>query len=670
MLANRISYTFGFTGPSYQCDTACSSSMTALCNAYRDFESGIIDAAIVGGANLILHPNTSLNFTLLGVLSPNANSRPFDAGANGYVRAEAVSLIFLQRRSDARRIYATVVKAGVNCDGFKQEGITFPSYKVQEQLMTDVYDSINFDMNDLGYIEAHSTGTIVGDPEECNAIDRAICMKRKNPLLIGSVKSNMGHAEPASGVASMVKTLITFQNNLIPPNIHMTSVRETIDSLREGRLKVVTEPTPLQMPFIGVNSFGFGGANAHVLVKRFDKEKNVNECLDESLLRIVTWSNRTEKNVNDFFDNLKCQPLDEEHLALLDGCQEGGIPQMLFRGYTVLKPNGKGETIALSREVEYFDGIRPPIVWVFSGMGSQWVGMGKSLMSIPLFKKTIQRCHNTLKPSGIDLIKVITSDDPKILDNIVHSFVGISAIQIALVDILKELEIYPDFIIGHSLGELGCSYADDCFTVEQMILCAYYRGKVSYEMAKIKGTMAAIGLGYNEIKNMLPEPIEVACHNSSDSCTISGPYEDVEQFIKELKSKNIFARVVPNSNIAYHSRYISQFGPELLKYLKHIIPNPKPRSNKWISTSVPRKDWGKKTNLYSSAEYHTNNLLSSVFFEEASLYLPKNSLTIEISPHGLLQGILKSANPHGTHIPLTRRNADDGVHFFMQSIGR
>jgi fatty acid synthase, animal type len=310
------------------------------------------------------------------------------------------------------------------------------------------------------------------------------------------------------------------------------------------------------------------------------------------------------------------------------------------------------------------------MVWVYSGMGSQWSEMGKDLMKIPMFARSINKSHDLLEPKGLNLIEIITSPDPKMFDNILHSFVGIAAIQIALTDIMKALGLEPDFIVGHSVGELGCAYADGCFTDEEMILASYSRGVASLETKVVFGAMAAVGKGYQQMKSMVPDDIEIACHNSADSCTISGPKPAVDAFVAELKSKNIFAKEVAVSNIPYHSRFIADMGPNLLRRLKEIIKDPKKRSEKWISSSVPQASWDKYDAQYSTPQYHANNLVGSVLFEEATSLLPKDALAIEISPHGLLQAILKRSLSEAVNIPLTRRGQEDNLVFLLNALGK
>lgn len=238
MFPNRISYTFDFNGPSYAIDTACSSSLFALQQAVTAIKTGQCDSAIVAGVNLLLKPTSSLQFHRLGMLSPEGMCKAFDASGNGYVRSEAAVAVFLQKSSIARRVYATILGAKTNTDGNKEQGITFPSGDLQNRLMREVYAEAGINPWEVSYVEAHGTGTKVGDPQEVNSIAELFCKNRKTPLLIGSVKSNMGHSEPASGLCSLAKVLIAMENGLIPTNLHYQNPNMDIPALSDGRLKV------------------------------------------------------------------------------------------------------------------------------------------------------------------------------------------------------------------------------------------------------------------------------------------------------------------------------------------------------------------------------------------------------------------------------------------------
>lgn len=411
-----------------------------------------------------------------------------------------------------------------------------------------------------------------------------------------------------------------------------------------------------------------------MLLARFEKEKINSGLPNDSIPRLVLWAGRTQAAVEKVFDTLETKPIDAEFIGLLHNIQKYDQTGLLYRGFSILEKddeNNNSTAKCRNRMIEHFDADKPkPLIWVFTGMGSQWTGMATSLMQIDMFRETIQKCHKILKPSGLDLLSIVTSTDPTTFDNIILSFVGIAAIQIAIVDILRVLGVPFDYCIGHSVGELGCSYADNTITAEQMLWAAYERGVVSVETKVTYGSMAAVGLSYEEVKGMLPDTIEVACHNSLNSSTISGPKDDVTKFVNELTKKNVFAKEVACSNIPYHSKYIAELGPKLLKKLRKIIPDPKRRSEKWISTSVPKEDWDKEGSQLSSAEYHTNNMLCPVLFEEAARNLPEDAITIEIAPHGLLQAIVKKCLPNAVHIPLTQRGNKENNLFFLSSLGK
>ncbi|XP_076294051.1 fatty acid synthase-like [Lasioglossum baleicum] len=668
MLANRISYYFGLHGPSYTVDSACSSSSAAMDQACRMIQTGVCDQVIVGGSNLCLHPHVSLQFTRLGVSSPDCRCKSFDAKANGYVRSEAVSVMFLQKAKDAKRIYATVVYTKTNCDGYKEQGITFPASDIQQMLLEDFYRECKIPPSIISYVEAHGTGTSVGDPEELRAIEQVFLKNRSSPLRIGSIKSNMGHAEPASGMCGVAKVVIAMESGLIPPNLHFNDPTPGIKGFEEEMLQVITEPTPWDGGYAGINSFGFGGVNAHILLKSHTKEKVNNGAPADDLPRLVALSGRNEEALDILLNYVESIPVDVEFVRLLHEVHAEDIAGNMFRGYTIL---GSKVSEKPPRGIQEYPGTKRPVWFVFSGMGSQWPGMGESLMRFPIFAKAIQKCDATLKPFGVDIVDIITNKDKKTFDNVLNSFVGIASVQIGLVDLLASLGIVPDNIIGHSVGELGCAYADGCFTAEEMILAAYSRGLASIETKMIRGSMAAVGMGYEDIKDLCPPDIEVACHNGPDSSTISGPEESMKKFVAELQASKIFAREVPCSNIAYHSRYIAEAGTKLLTYLKKVIPNPKPRSSKWLSTSVSQNQWCSPAAQFSSAEYHTNNLLSPVLFAETATMIPEDAITIEIAPHGLLQAILKkSLGPNVTNVPLTMRGHKDNVEYFLQALGK
>ncbi|XP_065209085.1 fatty acid synthase-like [Planococcus citri] len=662
--ANRISNYLDLHGPSCGVNTACSSSGYALDMAIKYIQCGQCDAAIVCAPNFSFSTKDHMKNTVL--LSSTGQSTPFDITADGYVRSEAVVSIFLQKRTHAKRIYANIIHSTTNCDGFKMEGFTYPSITQQKQLYEQFYKKIDVNPQSISYLEAHGTGTPVGDLVEGTSIEEFFCKGRKTPLKIGSVKSNIGHTEAAAALCGIIKLIISFESGLIPPNLHFNNPNPDIKGLHNGKLEVITKPTPLEGEYFALNTFGAGGANGHVLLTPHRKIKKSRASKSETIPIIVAVSGRTEEAVDCILNDIEKNYEDEEYVALLHEIFSDDISGHLQRGYIILhkdSPHTKSKAL--------FSGDKRPVWFVFSGMGSQWPAMGKSLMNLPIFAESIRKCYEILRTKGIDVIKIITEDDPEIFDNILNSFLGIAAIQIALFDTLKAIGIEPDGIIGHSVGELGCGYADNCFTTEQVMLAAYYRGLVSMETELVHGTMAAVGEGYETMKDLVPAGIEIACHNSPNSCTISGPTSMMETFIEQLTEKKIFVRKVNTANIAYHSRFIAPLGPKFVSHLKKIIPEPKLRSEKWICTSAPEQEWNMKRVKYSSAEYHAHNLQNAVLFEEGCRHIPSNAITIEIAPHGILNTILERSLPKTvSNISLTMKNHKNEVEFFFNSFGK
>lgn len=602
-------------------------------------------------------------------LDKNGISRPFDENANGFVRAETICAVFLQKSSDAKRVYAQLVYTKSNNDGFKTEGFYFPSRSSHKKLLTAFYKDINIDPSTISYVEAHATGTVAGDPQESWAITEVFCKDRTTALPIGSVKSNIGHAESASTMASLAKVLFTLENKMIPPNINLTTLRSDIKGLVDGRLRVVTDPEPLEGPLVAINSFGIVGANAHLLVRGNPKMKVNKGIPGDDLKRLVLWSGRTTEAVNFVFDDVASRALDAEHIALLQNSQIKTSPTHQHRGFAIFKKGFADSAICVKRDIQVSNNMKRPIVFMFSGVGSQWPGMGKGLMEVPIFSRAIERCHAILQPKNVDLKKILTSNDKEIFDDVLNTFIGIIAVQIGLTDILNAVGVNPDHIIGHSVGELGCAYADKSLTLEETILAAFARGTACKEANVVDGKMAVVGKTLDELRRIKPEDIDIACHNSPSLFTISGPKKSIEDFVSKLSSEKVFARDVA-SPLPFHSRYIAGVGPLLREKLEKIIPEPKKRSEKWLSSCIPKDEWSNTDSQLSSAYYHTRNLLSPVLFSEVCELLPANSLLIEIAPSGLLKAIVTRSMPTSAHVSFTQKSSEDASLLLLEGLGR
>ncbi|XP_050076402.1 fatty acid synthase-like [Anopheles maculipalpis] len=472
MLALKIAYALDLKGPAVTVDTACSSSMYALDWACKAIRQGQCDAAFVAGTNLTLHPYITLQFALLGVLAPDGFCRPFDKSASGYSRSEANAVILLQKAKDSKRIYAHVVNTKTNCDGYKLEGITFPSNKIQKQLLDELYSEVPYDPKDVSYVEAHSTGTMVGDPEECDAIDKVFCPDRKGPLLVGSVKSNIGHSEPAAGICSITKCIIAMQTNLIPPNIHFTEPRKDVPSLLNGHLKVVDEPTPLDGPLVAVNSFGFGGANAHALLHAHTgKKASSNGRPSDDLPRLIVWSGRTIEAVDHFLEGIAKHNFDPELYALTHNIQRKELSKMNNRGYAILARREDGTTAVLQKSVVKARKTLPKFAIVFGQMDYDWSTTLQSFEKFAPFQSSVEQCLGLLKAPESDCI---FSKDPQA--TILQRAVWTLIIQISVYHTLKAIGLKVDQYGGYSIGQITCAYIDGVLSLSDAIRVAFTHG--------------------------------------------------------------------------------------------------------------------------------------------------------------------------------------------------
>uniref|UniRef100_A0A0N5CAY3 Fatty acid synthase n=1 Tax=Strongyloides papillosus TaxID=174720 RepID=A0A0N5CAY3_STREA len=672
MFSNRISYTFDLRGPSFSVDTACSSSLCALQLALDSMRQGQCDAAIVAGSHITLTPTAALQFLRLGMLSSAGACKTFDESGDGYCRTEGVAAILLQRLPTARRVYATVVHAKSNTDGYKEQGITFPSGERQAALLEEVYKEANVDPNTVTYVECHGTGTKVGDPQEVNAICEIFCSNRTptNPLLVGSIKSNMGHAEPASGLCSIAKVILAMERGAIPPNLHYKTPNPYIPGLSDGRLKVVSEVTPFKGGYVGINSFGFGGSNTHVLLKAADHK--VNEIKDKTnLTRILVYPGRTQDSIKEIFRNVENNKENLYLQSLLYNQIDMSPKDAPYRGYMLFNRKGTDEVVVDIQKVSQNE--NRPIWFIYSGMGSQWPGMAQGLMAIPLVDESLRASSKCLERFGIDVYGMLCNSDPaQYQNNTLNCMLAISSIQIALTDLILYLGVVPDGLIGHSTGEMGCGYADGSLSREQTMELAYYRGtSIMESKLPIAGGMAAVGLSWEEAERRCPKGVVPACHNGAESVTISGDADKIKEMVDELTKEGVFAKYVDTSGIPFHSPQMYPVRDAMLNAMKKAVLEPKERSSKWISTSIPESEWESDLAKTSSAEYHVNNACSPVLFYTALQKIPPNAIVIEIAPHALLQAILRRNLPKTcTNIGLVSSRADNELEFTLQALGK
>ncbi|KAL5283436.1 hypothetical protein ACFFRR_005987 [Megaselia abdita] len=313
---------------------------------------------------------------------------------------------------------------------------------------------------------------------------------------------------------------------------------------------------------------------------------------------------------------------------------------------------------------------RRPVIWAFAGMTQEWPQMGKALMEVPVFKGTVERFHKILKEKdeSINLIHILTTEDKTIFEKLINPFIAITTMQIGFINIMKCLDLKPDYILGHSLGEIACGYADGCLTEEQAILCAYYRGLVT-KNGKVKGRMAVVFMSAKELELILPEGVENGCHNTPNMCTITGNEDAVEKFLLSLdestKNQN---KIMRTSNTPYHSSLIKHLGVELEDYLKKVIPNPKKRSEKWYSSSVSSEDWDKEGNRSCSAEYFVNNYTGVVYFAEVCKLLPQKNILLDMSPSGIYSSVAEQNFQDSLCVSLAKKYNLDGMRILITKL--
>ncbi|KAJ1531496.1 hypothetical protein ONE63_000171 [Megalurothrips usitatus] len=669
MLPNRISYIFDFKGPSCSMDSSWAGSHLALRTAADSIRSGACEAALVVGSYIGRFPEASALLRQLGFISDDGLTRSFDLRASGSVHSDCCVAFFLQRADQAKRCYAHLLAAdfayvgrGSNVD------ITLPSPRGIRDFITGMYRTHGIDPKRVAYLEADGSAHPVRDECELDAIDAALVKDcgRCVPLLVGSVRSNLGHADSVNGHAAICKAICAMESGVVPATLNHSEANTRVAGLVAGRLRVVDENTPLALTadsVVAVNTLGLSGSVGHSVLQANPRGPTSPQDPDEHLPRLVTLAATNEDTVQEAARRVQAAPFDTNFYRLVQDVFSPNISGFNYRSYVICPPS-EGDSFPVEKA-----GPRP--VWfVYSGMGSQWPGMGADLMRIPIFADTIERLHAALEDKGLDLKAILTDTGPEAFDNILKSFVGVTACQVALTNVLAAVGVVPDGFIGHSVGELGCAFADGCLSETEAILAAWARGVASNRSPLIKGMMAAIGLGYRDVLPRLPAAIDIACHNSAHSCTLSGPAADVRRFTDQLLAEGVFAKAVSVADIAYHSRYIQPAGPLLRQYLQQVTPKPKLRSPKWVSSSVPAELRGTDADRFCSADYQTNNLLGPVLFEEGLASIPRDALVIEIGPHGLLQPLLRRALREQVNVALTLRSSSDSVRFLLNAIGK
>ncbi|RYC65478.1 hypothetical protein CHU98_g739 [Xylaria longipes] len=691
ILSNRVSYVFNLCGPSFTIDTACSSSMYATHLASRALASGEIDGAIVGGTNLILDAAVQMAVDKMGVLSHTSTCHTFDASADGYGRAEGIGALYLKRLSDALRdgdpIRGVIRGTAANANG-KTSGITQPSAIGQEAVIRSAYAFAgNLNPDDTSYFECHGTGTPVGDPIELNGITNMFLKdSKRDSLLIGAVKTNVGHAEAASATASIIKVVLAMEHGTIPASIGVKNYNPKIN-FSNGRLQIVKDtrewPTAgFNVQRASVNSFGYGGANAHAIIessesylpgyKSFKKRGAVSDAIMPA-----PKAGRTSRTLNAHertqfllpfsaqdFPSLKANVERHREIAsqyeLLDLAFTLGTRRSFFfnRGYAIASADSIADNLNPDEMTFGKRGNGAKIAFIFTGQGAQSAQMGKELMeSIPSYLKSIRNMDRVLQSLGEDAPNWSIEQsllEPKAtsaIDQVHLSQPICTAVQVALVNLLRKWGVTPLACVGHSSGEIAAAYAAGYLTDEQAILAAYFRG-VAVDKLTQRGTMLAVGLGPEEATPYLEEGIRIACYNSPQSVTLSGDEDAAAKVKARLEADGVFVRALKTSGRAYHSHHMKNVGAIYEEYANRgfefldALEFPKHDKDSNIPLFVSSVTGEVKRNFQPGPEYWRENLESPVRFTQAVTRMTEiegldiNHI-VEIGPHSALAGPIR-----------------------------
>lgn len=520
-------------------------------------------------------------------MSPDGKCFAFDARANGYVRGEGSACLVLKPLSEAQknqdRIYAVLRHSGINHDGHKR-AITTPNMASQLELMQKVYMEIGMDVCSVDYIEAHGTGTAVGDSIETNAIGKAMCpQERQFPLLIGSVKTNLGHLEGAAGIVSVMKTALSLYHHCIPKNLNFSTPNPEIDF--QGlklRVPTMTEMWPKfhTTRRAGVNSFGIGGSNAHAILESVDScEKMKCEKTDEYFCMCTQF--QSPESFQTYCKNIKTiwEENETNNQALNDICYTlyERRSQLSHRYCIVNKPSvityclENIDTSEIQRKVIKglaLENQSRKIVMVFCGQGTQWKQMGMELLSVSsTYQQIFDKCHQIMyQKANINLYEALC--DYRI-NTAAISQPATTAIQLSLVELLKTWDIFPDAVVGHSSGEIAACFAAGAVTLEEAMDLAVYRGVMIEEHCRKDGCMAAIGAGVEKVRELIEgyDEVYIATENSPKSVTVSGKRENMEEFLKNVSEDGYFVRML-DINQAYHSPFMNAAMPHYLDRIR------------------------------------------------------------------------------------------------------
>jgi phthiocerol/phenolphthiocerol synthesis type-I polyketide synthase D len=680
----RIAYSLGLRGPAVAVDTACSSSLVAVhlaCQSLRLRES---DLALAGGVNLILRPETQLALSKWGMLSPRGRCHAFDAGADGFVRGEGAGVVVLKRLTDAvrdgDRVLAVVRGSAVNSDG-RSNGLTAPNAPAQRDVITRALRSADVAASSVNFIETHGTGTALGDPIEFDAL-AAVYGRGDGQCALGAVKTNFGHLEAAAGIAGFIKAVLSVRRGHISPNLHFTQWNPAIDPA-ETRLFVPTETAPWPVTDgprrASVSSFGLGGTNAHVVIEQGPEPQpvaTVTGPADKPAVSTLVVSGKSAARVASAAGVLAdWMDAEEAAVGLADVARTLNHHRARYGRLATVCARDRGQAVAGLRALAA--GVPAPgvvlphdrrpgsgTVFVYSGQGSQWAGMGRALLADePAFSTAVADLEPTfVAQTGFSLQEVLTAGEAPVgIDRIQPVLVGM---QLALTALWGAYGVEPDAVIGHSMGEVTAAVVAGALTTAEGLRVIATRSRLMSRLSG-RGAMALVELdvaGCQELIAGYPD-CAVAVHASPRQTVIAGPPQQVDAMIAAVDARGRLARRV-EVDVASHHQTVDPILPELRSALSGLAPS---------TPKIPLISTTGHTGGKFDADYWVANLRTPVRFSEAVAAAGVDHSTfIEVSPHPLLtHALTESLGPVGSGgdtqvIATLNRDHDDTLTFHTQ----
>ena len=565
IIANRLSYIFDFKGPSLAVETACSSSLVAVHLACQSLWCGESTMALAGGVNVLLLPTTTIGFSKGGFLASDGRCKSFDAKADGYVRSEGAGIVVLkplsQAQADGDPVYAVIRGSAVNQDG-SSNGMVAPNPHAQEAVIREAYRRAGVNPEQIQYIEAHGTGTKLGDRIEMEAL-RAVLAERQSSCAVGSVKTNIGHLETAAGIAGLIKVALSLKHKQIPPSLHFQEPNPDIEF--EPFLRVQTTLTPWRdsAALAGVNSFGFGGTNAHLVMESApeinSKFKIQNSKLNERPLHLLTLSAKSESALQELAQ--RYEKLNKPEVSFADLCFTANTGRSPFN-YRLAVVAASSEQ--MHKQLKVASGAsalwqgkrtsdRPRIAFLFTGQGSQYVGMGKELYDTqPTFRATLERCAEILKPALERSLLDVLYGSEGIIDQTAYTQPALFALEYALAQLWISWGIIPDVVMGHSIGELVAACVAGVFSLEDGLKLVAARGRLMQSLPS-NGAMVVVFASEAQVSRAIASvDVAIAAINGTQNVVLSGDRDTLHCVVATLEAQGIKTKPLTVSQ-AFHS---------------------------------------------------------------------------------------------------------------------